>query len=125
MRNLRIEQYKERRIIAGCMRLYTVDEAAVRDFYNTSRQAGFFTGSFLGNEEYAELNAALEALADKYGVTKDSIAYSWITTHPAAMQVVTGTTKGERVASAVAGSKIKLERHEWWSLFHAAGHYVP
>lgn len=89
-------------------------------------QAGFFTGPFIGDREhYAELNDVLEALADKYDVTPTGIATSWITRHPAAMQVILGTTKPERVQQAVAGSDITLTRQEWYSLFTAAGHTVP
>ena len=55
-------------------------------------QAGFFTGVFLGNPEYPELNAAIERIAAAHGVTPTGIATAWITRHPAGMQVVLGTT---------------------------------
>ena len=48
---------------------------------------------FLGDPEYPELNAALDELAEKYGVTPSGIAVAWITRHPANIQVVLGTTK--------------------------------
>ncbi|SNT09886.1 Predicted oxidoreductase [Micrococcales bacterium KH10] len=88
-------------------------------------QAGFFNGPFIGNDDYPELNAVLDRLAEKYDVTPTSIATAWITRHPANMQVVLGTTTPERVVQAAAGSQIPLTRAEWYELFRAAGHIVP
>jgi len=88
-------------------------------------QAGFFTGVFLGSEEYPELNAVIDRLAARYGVPPIAIAVAWITRHPAGMQVVLGTTTPERVAGAAQGSDVPLTRAEWYELFRAAGHRVP
>jgi len=88
-------------------------------------QAGFFTGVFLGNDEYAELNAVIDRLAAQYDVTPEGIATAWITRHPADMQVVLGTTKPERVRAAAAGADLRLTRPEWYELFRAAGYLVP
>jgi predicted oxidoreductase len=88
-------------------------------------QAGFFTGVFLGNPEYPELNAVIDRLAASYGVTPIGIATAWITRHPAQMQVVLGTTTPQRVADAAEGADVTLTRAEWYELFRAAGHLVP
>ncbi|NYI39973.1 aldo/keto reductase [Demequina lutea] len=88
-------------------------------------QAGFFTGPFLGNPEYVELNAVIDRLAEKYGVPALAIATAWITRHPAHWQVVIGTTTPERVAAAAQGSEIPLTRSEWYEMFRAAGYQVP
>ncbi|WP_309102354.1 aldo/keto reductase [Microbacterium sp.] len=88
-------------------------------------QGGFFTGVFLGNPEYAELNAVLDRLAASHEVTPIAIATAWITRHPAHMQVVLGTTTPERVRDAAAGADIVLTRSEWYELFRAAGHLLP
>jgi len=88
-------------------------------------QAGFFTGPFLGNPEYAELNAVVDRLAAKYDVPSIAIATAWITRHPAQWQVVIGTTTPERVAAAAQGSEIPLTRAEWYEMFRAAGYTVP
>jgi predicted oxidoreductase len=88
-------------------------------------QAGFFTGTFLGSPEHAELNAVVDRLAAKYDVPPIAIATGWITRHPARMQVVLGTTTPERVAGAALGSEVPLTRAEWYELFRAAGHTVP
>ncbi len=88
-------------------------------------QKGFFDGVIFGAEEYPELNAKLDELAAKYGVTPTAIATAWITRHPAGMQVVLGTTNPQRVADAAEGSDIPLTRGEWYGLIQAAGHKVP
>lgn len=88
-------------------------------------QAGLFTGVFLGNPEYAELNAVIDRLAASYDVPALAIATAWITRHPAQMQVVLGTTTPQRVTDAAAGAEIELTRPEWYELFRAAGHLVP
>ena len=88
-------------------------------------QAGFFTGVFLGNPEYADLNAVIDRLAAQYDVPAIAIATAWITRHPANMQVVLGTTSPERVTGAALGSDIPLTRAEWYELFRASGHLVP
>jgi predicted oxidoreductase len=88
-------------------------------------QKKFFNGPFIGDPEYKELNVVIDELAAKYEVTSGSIAVAWITRHPANMQVVTGTTKPERVLEAAAGSDIPLTREEWYRLFIAAGYVLP
>lgn len=89
-------------------------------------QKGFFDGVFIGDlENYPELNAALDELAEKYQVTPTGIAVAWITRHPANMQVVLGTTNPGRVAESAAGSDLPLTREEWYRLFRAAGHTLP
>ncbi|MFH8252815.1 aldo/keto reductase family oxidoreductase [Microbacterium sp. B2969] len=88
-------------------------------------QAGFFTGVFLGNPHYAELNGVIDRLAKAYDVPPIAIATAWITRHPATMQVVLGTTNPQRVAGAAQGSDVPLTRAEWYELFRAAGYRVP
>ena len=88
-------------------------------------QAGFFSGVFLDNPDYPELNAVIDRLAAQHGVTPIGIATAWIARHPANMQVVLGTTTPQRVADAAAGADIVLTRAEWYELFRAAGHLLP
>ena len=89
-------------------------------------QHGFLAGPFLGDREhYAELNDVLEELADEHGVTPAAIAVSWITTHPARIGVILGTTKPQRLREAVAGAQLQLTRQEWYRLIAAAGYRIP
>lgn len=88
-------------------------------------QAGFFTGVFLGNPDYPEVNAVINRLAAAYGVSPEAIATAWITRHPARIQVVLGSTTPSRVTAAAKGADIELTRPEWYELYRAAGHLVP
>ena len=88
-------------------------------------QVGYFTGTFLNNENFADLNRELRALADEYGVGADTIAYAWLLRYPGRMQVITGTTSPEHLRSAAAAGDISLTREEWYALYRAAGNRLP
>lgn len=89
-------------------------------------QKQFFDGVFLGDrEDYAELNDVIDEIAKDTGITPTGVAVSWITRHPANIQVVLGTTKPERVRESVAGTDVTLTREQWYRLFRAAGHTLP
>lgn len=88
-------------------------------------QYGFFEGVFLGNEKFPELNAAIDALAEKYGVTPVAIAFAWILRHPTFKQVVTGTTTPERMEEICKAADIRLTHEEWYALYFAAGNTLP
>lgn len=89
-------------------------------------QIGARKGTFLGDtKRFPELNQVIDNLAEKYNVTNTAIAVAWITTHPANIQVVLGTTNAQRMKDASKGSEIKLTRKEWYALYKAAGNMVP
>lgn len=120
--------------MAGTEQSVSLDGGGVVDYCRINRitlqawspfQAGFFTGVFLDNPDYPELNAVIDRLAAAYDVPAIAIATAWITRHPAQMQVVLGTTTPERVAGAALGSDVPLTRPEWYELFRAAGYQVP
>ncbi len=82
-------------------------------------------GSFLGNPDYPELNEKLNELAEKYGTTPSGIAAAWVMRHPAGMQLISGTSRLERLNDVVAASGIALSRPDWYALYLAAGHPLP
>lgn len=88
-------------------------------------QVGYFTGTFLNNENYTDLNRELRALAEEYGVGADTIAYAWLLRYPGRMQVITGTTSPEHLRSAAEAGDISLTREEWYALYRAAGNRLP
>ncbi len=88
-------------------------------------QFGFFEGVFVGSEKYPELNITLNALAEKYNTTPSAIAVAFILRHPAKWQVVTGTTKPERIKEAAQASDITLTREEWYKIYITAGNKLP
>ena len=120
--------------MVGLEQSVTLDGGGIVDYCRLNKitlqawspfQAGFFTGVFLGNPDYVELNAVIDRLAASYGVTPIGIATAWLTRHPAQMQVVLGTTTPGRVTEAAAGSDLPLTRAEWYELYRAAGYLVP
>lgn len=88
-------------------------------------QHGFFGGSFIGNSEYAKLNACLNEIAEKYHVSPTTIALAWILRHPAKIQPVIGTMNLQRLRDCAAASEIVLTREEWYKIFTAAGNFLP
>lgn len=88
-------------------------------------QYGMFEGCFIGSEKFPQLNAVLDRLAEKYGVTQNAIAIAWILRHPAGIQPIVGTTSAERLKGICAASDIRLTREEWYELYLAAGKQLP
>lgn len=88
-------------------------------------QYGFFEGVFVDNPKFPELNAKLEEIGNRYGISKTAVATVWILTHPANMQVVLGTMNTERIADIAGASNVKLTRQEWYEIYRAAGNVLP
>ncbi len=82
-------------------------------------------GCFIGSPEYPELNRVLQELGAVYHATPTQIAAAWILRHPAQMQLVTGTTKPQRLEEIAAATDIRLSREDWYRLYLAAGHILP
>ena len=88
-------------------------------------QYGFFEGVFVGNEQFPELNEALDEVAQAHRVSPSAIAAAWLLRHPARMQVVLGTTQPKRVKAIAQGADVALSREEWYKLYRAAGNKLP
>lgn len=89
-------------------------------------QHGFFGGVFIGDRaQFPELNAELDALAEKYSVTPSGIATAWLLRHPANVQMIAGTTSQTHLQEIIDGSRIELTREEWYKLYLSAGHMLP
>ena len=85
-------------------------------------QYGIFEGTFLENTGYEALNTALEALAEKYRISKMGVAIAWILRHPANIRPILGSTKIQRIQEASKAAKVMLTKEEWYKLYCAAGH---
>lgn len=88
-------------------------------------QYGLFTGMFINDPKFPELNQKLQELADKYGVSKNGIATAWILRHPANVQVLLGTMNPEHIKDSAAGADVTLTKQEWYDIYFAAGNYLP
>ena len=88
-------------------------------------QHGYFGGVFLGNPDFADLNAAIDLVAADHGVTASAVAINWILRLPGKMQAVMGTTNPTHVAEAAAACDWEMSREEWYEIYLAAGHRLP
>ncbi|SDR01505.1 aldo/keto reductase [Virgibacillus salinus] len=88
-------------------------------------QYGMIEGAFIGNDEFPEINAKLQELASKKGVTDSAIAIAWILRHPANIQPIVGTMNPERLTGIAEASDIDLTREEWYEIYRAAGNELP
>lgn len=88
-------------------------------------QHGFFKGSFIDNEEFPELNAKLEEIGEKYGLSKTGAAAAWILRHPANMQLIAGTMTPSRLIEICKAADVVLSRSDWYEIYRAAGHCLP
>ncbi len=88
-------------------------------------QYGFIEGSFLENEDFPALNAALEGLAEQYGVTPAAIAFAWVLRHPAFKQAVTGTVNPTHMAEICKAADIRLSHEDWYKLYFSTGKTLP
>ncbi|TLS38674.1 aldo/keto reductase [Pseudalkalibacillus caeni] len=88
-------------------------------------QHGMIEGPFIGNDAFPEVNAKLQELAEKKGVTDSAIATAWILRHPAKIQPVVGTMNPQRLNDIAKASDIELTRQEWYELYRSAGNDLP
>ena len=91
----------------------------------SSVMASWSDGSFIDNPKYDKLNEKLSELANKYNVTKNAIAVSWILRHPANIVPIVGTTSKEHLKEMVKAKDVCLTKEEWYSLYLKAGHLLP
>ena len=88
-------------------------------------QYGFFSGAFIDSDKFPELNAKMQEMAAKYGTTKIGAATAWILRHPAKMQVISGTTRLDRLGEMCDATAVTLSREDWYALYRAAGNIIP
>ncbi|MDR0853806.1 MAG: aldo/keto reductase [Clostridiales Family XIII bacterium] len=78
-------------------------------------------GTFIDSPSFPELNAKLEEIGAKYGVSKTAIAVAWILRHPAKMQVVAGTTKAWRLKEYLEAGDVNITHTEWYEILISSG----
>ncbi len=86
---------------------------------------GFFEGNIIGSEKYPELNAKLEEISEKYGITPTGLAVAWILRHSAKMQPIVGSVNKDRIKEICKASDITITREEWYELYLATGKKLP
>lgn len=88
-------------------------------------QYGFIAGSFLTNDNFADLNKIIKEMAEKYGVTETGMAIAWLLRLPDKMQPVVGSTNLDRIKAIAKATDIELSREDWYKIYLAAGYRLP
>ena len=113
----------------GCIRTGNMLEYAMLKNINLQAWspllASWDDGCFIDNPKFKDLNNKLEELANKYGVTKNAIAISWILRHPANILPVVGTTSKIHLVEMLNAKEIELSKEEWYGLYLSSGHFLP
>lgn len=66
------------------------------------------------------LKQTLRDLAEAKNTTPDALALAWVLRHPSRIQPIIGTTRPERIHSAVNALDLPLTHEEWYQLLIAA-----
>lgn len=70
--------------------------------------------------------AALDAVADRFGVSRAAATYSWIMAHPARAIPIVGTQRVSRVAELADAYRITWTRQDWYDVLVASrGERLP
>jgi predicted oxidoreductase len=69
--------------------------------------------------ELAKVCETLDALAKKYGLTRNAIAMAFIQGHPAGLTPIIGTKTPQRFRESLAGAACVLTRREWYDVLEA------
>ncbi len=81
--------------------------------------------SAIPDQKSKRILAVAQGLDKKYSAGIDNILLAYLTAHPAGIIPVLGTSKIERLKSAIANTGLQLEREEWFMLWAAStGHDV-
>jgi predicted oxidoreductase len=69
---------------------------------------------------------ALQGLADAHGVALATVACAWVLRHPSRPHLISGSSRREGLAQAVAAQQLHLDAQSWTSVWRASlGHDVP
>jgi predicted oxidoreductase len=64
--------------------------------------------------------AALDKVAAAHGVSRTSIAYAWVASHPSQPIALVGTQNPQRILETREVSKIQLSPDEWYQILVAS-----
>ena len=78
------------------------------------------------DEQAVRVRAALQAVAERHGISPVTAAYAWILRHPARPLPIAGTQRIEALREAVAALDVRLTAEDWYEVWQASiGHPVP
>jgi predicted oxidoreductase len=71
------------------------------------------------------LASAIDAVAERDGVSRAAVALAWVMAHPSGPIPIIGTQRSERIRDAGAAVEVELSRADWYALVAAAGRELP
>lgn len=71
-------------------------------------------------ESNKKIQQVLSMLGKKYELSADQVLYAWLRKHPAGIIPVLGTSKIERIKTAIDVLDVTLSHEEWYMLWEAA-----
>ncbi len=83
----------------------------------------FGGGSIFGlssDPNILRLREKLNEIADRHHAGMDQILIAWLNKHPAGLVSITGSTKIERIKSALEALNIELSHEEWYEIWQAS-----
>ena len=84
-------------------------------------------GRLLRGEDVAatRVRVVLQALALEHGVAPSTVAFAWLLRHPARPLPITGSSRIQAIAEAVAALSLRLDSDAWYRVWSAStGHDV-
>ncbi len=75
---------------------------------------------FAENDMSARIKTVAQPMMEKHHASLDQLLLAWLLRHPSGILPVLGTTKIERVKTAVKALEMTLDRVEWYDLWQAA-----
>ncbi|MBQ4821385.1 aldo/keto reductase [Aquimarina sp. MMG016] len=86
--------------------------------YSTLAGGKFFSKEPENN--VIRINKVVNQLTEKYNATSDQILISWILRHPSGILPIIGSTKINRIQSAVDATNIQITDEEWFMIWEAS-----
>ena len=77
------------------------------------------------DEATRRVRVVLDALARAHGVAPATVAFAWLLRHPARPLPITGSSRMQAIADAVAALPLRLDAQDWYRIWSASsGHDV-
>ena len=86
---------------------------------------GYFNGSIFDSNKYPDLNNKLNELANKYNVSKATIATKFLLMLDDNLLVVTGSMDRCHIMESILANSFTMEKKDWYSLFKSCGKMLP
>lgn len=88
-------------------------------------QVGLFEGSLFTHPKMKDTQQCLTELAKKYGTSPCAIATAFLTNLSDNVEVITGAIRKDYIQQSLDGTKIQLEKEDWYRLYQTTGNRLP